>query len=129
MVTRLRSGSLGLLHTKYMPYAPSPQLPSHKIMPSTCQTIHYDASQYRVYIYQFTIFHLQYQVLLRSIPASLARFPHSSLAPLFARLLPPFPSPPSYARLVPHFFPSLRPCLVSSLPRSSRSRRDTYVGF
>ena len=30
-----------------MPYSPSP---SHKIMSSTCQTIHYDASQIQLYI-------------------------------------------------------------------------------
>ena len=53
----LRSGSL---LKAYMPlHASSPYLPSHKIMSSTCQTIHYDASQYTVFIlYLFTIFHL-----------------------------------------------------------------------
>ena len=38
-------------------YAFTPKLPSHKIMSSTCQTIHYDASQYRVYCPGFTTYH------------------------------------------------------------------------
>ena len=136
--------SIQICYTRWLPgFA---RVPYAYYAPSTChmhpfhnchhiKSCHRPVKQYITthhnteFIYQFTIFYLLYQVLLRSIPASLARFPHSSLAPLFARLLPPFPLPPSSARLVPPFFPSLRPCLVSSLPRSFRSRRDTYVGF
>ena len=123
MVARLRSGSLGLLCTNYMPYAPSPKLPSHKIMPSTCQTIHYDASQYRVYIpvHYFSLVipspPQKYPCLPCSLPSLLPCSSIRSVAPSFLRSLSPS-------------FLSLAPSMPrSSLPRSFRSRRDTYVGF
>ena len=75
-------------------------------MSSTCQTIHYDASQYSVYIYPFTILYLYYQsrngkgrvmccfcaLYTGQFPSLLSSFlPRSFLAPLPARFLPSFP--------------------------------------
>ena len=99
------------------------QSPSHKIMLSICQTIHSDASQYRVNnLYMFTICHLEHQSLKGK-----GRFVNG----WFVNILPPvkFPSlpcshappsslNPSSARSLPPLFPSRRPCPVPSLPRS-----------
>ena len=52
MVTRLRSGSQLCAKHRHQVHA---ILPSHKIMSSTCHTIHYDASQYRYTRLQFVI--------------------------------------------------------------------------
>ena len=116
--------------------------PSHKIMSSTCQTIHYDASQYRVYIpvynFVFVIPKSQWQgprwglfcalytvywpvsssgYLSWSFPPSLSPSSHAplprSVAPSLLRSLPP-----SSARFLPPLFPSLRQCLSSFLTRS-----------
>ena len=110
MVTRLRSGS---------------QLCT-KSMSSTCQTIHYDASQYRVYIpvYNF-VFVLpksqwqgpRYVLFLCAIGQCLPQGAslEVSLPPIF---LPPTLLPCSSPRSLPPLFPSLRPCPRSVLTRS-----------
>ena len=98
-------------------------------MPSNCQTIHYDASQYRVYI-PVHYFSLVIPSPPQSIPASLARFPPStfpqpslptsnpapSLSHIIASSLPPS-LPPLAPSVPPTFYsPSPLPCLTSSLP-------------
>ena len=123
MVTRLRSRSL--LCTKSMPFA---QWPSHKFLSSTCQTTHYDASHYRVFILV--------PRLLPPLLLSLAPLLPPFLAPSILRSLPPSPLSPSPSCLVPSpsslvlflnppslyppFLPPLllAPSLLSSLPLS-----------
>ena len=127
-----------------MPYAPSLYLPSHKIMSSTCQTIHYDASQYRVYIIVIPKSQLQgprcvlfcaltavycilASVLLRVPPLTFPYLPislsptfllFSSPSPRCSHLPPLAPSLPSFLRPVHAYVPSsLVPFLnLPSLP-------------
>ena len=96
--------------------------PSHKIMSSTCQTIHYDAWQYRVYIpvYNFVFV----------IPKSQWKGPRWQLfCALYTVYWPvsssgylPWSFPPSLSPFLPRSSPSFRcflpPPLASSLLRS-----------
>ena len=122
--------------TRFPNYAPSPCHihPVHNFHhiksghPSTCQTIHYDASQYRVYIYSFTTSCLFVISKSQGPRCGLFRalytvyWPVSSSGYLpwrFPPLLPP-PLPPSHHRFLtpshPTSFhaPSLHPSLYNA---------------
>ena len=97
-------------------------------MPSTCQTIHYDASQYRVYIpvHYFSLVipspPQKYPCLPCSLPSLL---PCSSI-----RTDAPSLPAPSFLRSLSPSFLSLAPSMPRFVPSSLVPfQRDTYVGF
>ena len=74
-------------------------LPSHKIRSSTCQTIHYEASQYTVYNYTCSLLFICNTKVSRSI---------------FLRA-PPLKCPSHHCSLLPSLLPGSLPCSSPSL--------------